>query len=398
MEQMNEFLHAHRPEFKEFVDEICSISPEARTSAIPPSYATPITILKRLPDTSKEGFPSLPYLIDQAREFAALIDVWLDARREMHPNTPMSEELRRFDDLCEESREKARQCLTRAEQAERPSGTLEPKWEELVEQIERKARSRETNEQSSPDTPTVPGSTHTVNSSTSSLADSYFHRNAVPRSSHGASRLAFVSSSPHSPRSPEDEHLEELGSETTTPPGSSSSVWDPGVVSDSNMAPRPSDFDEVDEEAGFGISSTDIGSSIYSLTPTSKRTSTSTSSTPKPNPLITPAHEKRHPGPRSAYSLRRSSDRADISKIVGPRGPGSAHGSGKSSHNAAPEARSIYSLNTSSASQQAIDPAGLSRSPDSRGDGNISRLRLGDLGGVFRKKARDREKEEGRNG
>ena len=397
MEQMNEFLHAHRPEFKEFVDEICSISPEARTSAIPPSYATPITILKRLPDTSKEGFPSLPYLIDQAREFAALIDVWLDARREMHPNTPMSEELRRFDDLCEESREKARQCLTRAEQAERPSGTLEPKWEELVEQIERKARSRETNEQSSPDTPTVPGSTHTVNSSTSSLADSYFHRNAVSRSSHGASRLAFVSSSPHSPRSPEDEHLEELGSETTTPPGSSSSVWDPGVVSDSNMAPRPSDFDEVDEEAEFGISSTDIGSSIYSLTPTSKRTSTSTSSTPKPNPLMTHAYDKRHPGPRSAYSLRRSSDRADISKIVGPRGPGSAHGSGKSSHNAAPEARSIYSLNTSSASQQAIDTAGLSRSPDSRGDGNISRLRLGDLGGVFKKKARDREKEEGRN-
>lgn len=394
MEQMNEFLHAHRPEFKEFVDEICSISPEARTSAIPPSYATPITILKRLPDTSKEGFPSLPYLIDQAREFAALIDVWLDARREIDPNTPMSEELRRFDDLCEESHEKSRQCLTRAEQAERPSGTLEPKWEELVEQMERKARSRETNEPSSPDTPTVPGSTHTVNSSTSSLADSYFHRNAVPRSSYGASRLAFVSHSPHSPRSPEDEPLEELGSETGTPPGSSSSVWDPGVVSDSTLHPRPSEIDEIDEEAELGIPSTDIGSSIYSLTPTSKRTSTS--STPKPIPLITPGYDKRHPGPRSAYSLRRSSDRADISKIVGPRGPGSAPGPRKSSHNAAPPGRSIYSLNTSSTSQHAIDPAELPRSPSSR-DGNSSRLRLGDLGGVFRKKARDREREEGRS-
>lgn len=393
MEQMNEFLHAHRPEFKEFVDEICSISPEARTSAIPPSYATPITIFKRLPDTSKEGFPSLPYLIDQAREFAALIDVWLDARREKDPNTPMSEELRRFNDLCEECREKSRQCLTRAEQAERPSGTLEPKWEELVEQMERKARSRDTNEQSSPDTPTVPGSTHTVNSSTSSLADSYFHRNAVPRSSHGASRLAFVSNSPHSPRSPEDEHLEDLDLETDTAPGSSSSVWDPGVVSDSNLPPRPSEIDEIDEETELGISSTDIGSSIYSLTPTSKRTSTS--STPKPIPPLTPAYDKRPPGPRSAYSLRRSSDRADISKFVGPRGPGSAHASSKGSHDAAPPGRSIYSLNTSSASQQAIDPAGLPRSPGGR-DGNVSRLRLGDLG-LFRKKARDREREGGRS-
>lgn len=393
MEQMNEFLHAHRPEFKEFVDEICSISPEARTSAIPPSYATPITILKRLPDASKEGFPSLPYLIDQAREFAALIDVWLDARREIDPNTRMSEEVRRFDDLCEESREKSRECLTRAEQAERPSGTLEPKWEELVEQMERKARSQEMNEPSSPETPTVPGSTHTVNSSTSSLTDSYFHRNAVPRSSHGASRLAFVSHSPHSPISPEDEPLEELGSETHTPPGSSPSVWDPGVVFDSNLPPRPSEIDEIDEDAEVGISSTDIGSSIYSLTPTSKRTSTS--STPKPIPHITPTYDKRHPGPRSAYSLRRSSDRADISKFVGPRGPSSAHASRKESPNAAPPGRSIYSLDTSSVSQQTIEPAGLPRSPSSR-DGNVSRLRLGDFGGVFRKKAKERGREDGR--
>lgn len=394
MAQMNEFLQAHRPEFKEFVDEICSISPEARTSAIPPSYATPITILKRLPDTSKEGFPSLPYLIDQAREFAALIDVWLDARRELDSNNPMSEELRRFDNLCEVSREKSRQCLSRAEQAERPSGTLEPKWEELVEQMERKARSRERNEQSSPETPTVPGSTHTVNSSTSSLADSYFHRNAIPRSSHGVSRLAFVSNSPHSPISPEEETLEEVRSETDTPPGSSSGVWDPGVISDSNFRPEPSEVDEIGEEADVGISSTDIGSSIYSLTPTSKRTSTS--STPKPTPLVTPAYDTRHPGPRSAYSLRRSSDRADISKYVGPRRPGSAHGSGKHSQNAAPPGRSIYSLNTSSAGQQAVDPADLPRSPGSR-DGNGSRLKLGDLGGVFKKKVRDREKEEGKS-
>ena len=394
MAQMNEFLHAHRQEFKEFVDDICSISPEARTSAIPPSYATPITILKRLPDTSKEGFPSLPYLIDQAKEFAALIDVWLDARREIDHNNPLSEELRRFDDLCEECREQSKECLSRAEQAERPSGMLEPKWEELVQQMERKARSRERNEQSSPETPTVPGTTHTVNSSTSSLADSYFHRSAIPRSSPAVSRLAYVSTSPHSPRSPEEEPLEELRSEADTPPGSSSSVFDPNVVPDSNFPSRPLEIDDIGEEADVSISSTDIGSSIYSLTPTSKRTSTGSNT--KPMPLSTPPYDKRHPGPRSAYSLRRSSDRADISKYVGPRRPGSAHGSGKQSHNATDPGRSIYSLNTPSASQQAIDPAELPRSPSSR-DGNVSRLKLGDLGGVFKKRARDREREDGRS-
>ena len=394
MAQMNEFLHAHRPEFKEFVDEICSISPETRTSAIPPSYTTPITILKRLPDTSKEGFPSLPYLIDQAREFAALIDVWLDARREIDSNNPMSQELKRFDDLCEDAREKSRQCLLGAEQAERPSGSLEPKWEELVQQMERKARSRETNEQSSPDTPTATGTTHTVNSSSSSLADSYFNRNHAPRSSHGASRLAFVSNSPQSPRSPEDELAEDTRSESDTPPGSPSGRWDPGVISDSKVPSRPAEIDETGEEAEPDISSTDIGSSIYSLTPTSTRTNTS--STPKPARLITPTYDKRHPGPQSAYSLRRSSDRADISKYVGPRRPGSAHGPGKNGLNVAVPVRSIYSLNTPSANQQATDAAELPRSPSSR-DGNSSRLKIGDLGGVFKKKPRDREKEEGRS-
>ena len=92
MEPMNAFLTSHRQEFKSFVDELCSISADHRTSTIPPSYATPITILGRLPGTSREGFPSLPYLIDQARECAGLVDVWLDARKEINPNVPMSEE------------------------------------------------------------------------------------------------------------------------------------------------------------------------------------------------------------------------------------------------------------------------------------------------------------------
>jgi len=408
MEPMNAFLTSHRQEFKKFVDDICSISADHRTSTIPPSYATPITILSRLPGTSREGFPSLPYLLDQARECASLVDVWLDARKEINPNTPMSEEIKRFDELCEESRQKSKECLTRAEQAERPSGTLEPKWEELVVQMERKARFREANGNSSPNTPTVEGSIHgstrsdvTENSSTSSLTDSYFAR-TVPSKTHPSTSRLIIPASPTFPRSPDSDRFnEDSEPETDTPPGSSSSVWDPGVLANQRLPPTPSEIDEADLK--MPDDHTAIGSSIYSLTPTSKRTSTSTNSTimpPRHPPLITPSYNRRHAGPRSTYSLRRSSERADISKTVGPRGnvitPQVTRTSreGVRSRDGPPKdstSKSMYRLNMSISSQQATDPAsGTPRSPSSR-DGTGSRLRLGDFGGVFNKKKKERQ-------
>ncbi|MCJ1285088.1 hypothetical protein MMC26_004426 [Xylographa opegraphella] len=139
MEPMNAFLTTHRQDFKEFIDAVCSISSERSTTAIPPSYAAPITILSRLPATSREGFPSLPYLIDQAREFAVLVDMWIEARDEKALEAA-SEEIRTFDYLCEELLLRTRDCLNQAEQAERPSGTLEVKWEELIEQMDRRAK------------------------------------------------------------------------------------------------------------------------------------------------------------------------------------------------------------------------------------------------------------------
>ncbi|MCJ1475121.1 hypothetical protein MMC13_003781 [Lambiella insularis] len=139
MEPMNAFLTSHRQEFKDFVDAVCAISSDRITSAIPPSYATPITILSRLPATSREGFPSLPYLIDQAREFAALVGMWIESRSEESLATA-PEEMKLFDYLCEELLLRTRDCLNQAEQAERPSGILEVKWEELIEQMDRKAR------------------------------------------------------------------------------------------------------------------------------------------------------------------------------------------------------------------------------------------------------------------
>ena len=145
MEPMNAFLTSHRTEFKEFVDAICAISSDQAISTIPPSYATPITVLGRLPPTSREGFLSLPYLLDQAREFSALVAIWCENKAKPstfnnHNPTKPSSVLHRFDALCDALRLHTRNCLDQAEQAERPSSTLALKWEELIEQMDRKAR------------------------------------------------------------------------------------------------------------------------------------------------------------------------------------------------------------------------------------------------------------------
>lgn len=78
MEPMNRFLVGNRSEFKQFVDSVCAIPADRPAPIVTPSYATPIQILGRLPQTSREGFPSLPFLLDHARSFASLIRIWLE--------------------------------------------------------------------------------------------------------------------------------------------------------------------------------------------------------------------------------------------------------------------------------------------------------------------------------
>ncbi|KAF2492343.1 hypothetical protein BU16DRAFT_110923 [Lophium mytilinum] len=141
MEPMNTFLSSHRQEFKSYIDNICSISSASSAlSPIPPSYSTPLAILQRLPPTSREGFPSLPYLIDHARNFAALVDLWLNNTVSSAHNIQQSDgDLLRFHDICTSLHQRTADCLNRAERAERPCSSLSVKWEELVEQLESSA-------------------------------------------------------------------------------------------------------------------------------------------------------------------------------------------------------------------------------------------------------------------
>lgn len=171
MEPMNAFLMQNRESFKTFIDDMCYVpvpltpgdpmSPGASPTYGPGvlsadthlSYTTPMTIMQRLPPTSREGFPSLPYLIDQARAFAELIQLWLEATTLLSNGTEAggsarshaevvaaiqaSEgDLTAFHEICTSLHKRTQECLNRAERAERPNSALSFRWEELIDQLQ----------------------------------------------------------------------------------------------------------------------------------------------------------------------------------------------------------------------------------------------------------------------
>ena len=390
---MNTFLTTRRQEFKDFVDNVCGISPDRAASAIPPSYATPITILSRLPATSREGFPSLPYLIDQARECAGLVEIWLDSRHEIDSSFAWSEDLKRFNSLCELLRQRTKDALSHAEQAERPSGTLAPKWEELVEQMERKSRIREQSAHSSPSTASLHKTSNTVNSSTSSFGDGYFSRNAVPPKRSPPYDVTPATKSPRDvfrSRDEVDETIESEDTDTpTSPPVSSSAVWDPGV-----MHRRPSAIITTATALNPHSNSRDyehslsLSSSTFSLDASTNRANAG--STEPISPLIAPETRDPPSTGKSLYSL--TSPTSSHKHKFSPRSkPGSRDGHEYSSHRQKhePKQKSMYRLPNHNSSSQTADMVSP-RTPSSR-DGKEKGFTFADFGSVFRKKTKERE-------
>ena len=171
MEPMNAFLTQNRETFKDFIEGMCYVpsplsastftSSTSSSPTYPPgavsaethlSYTTPMTIMQRLPLTSREGFPSLPYLIDQARAYAELVQLWLEAttamsaasettasaksHAEMIAAIKASEsDLLAFHEICTTLHKRTQECLNRAERAERPNSALSFRWDELLDQL-----------------------------------------------------------------------------------------------------------------------------------------------------------------------------------------------------------------------------------------------------------------------
>lgn len=135
MEPMNRFLTSHRQGIKDFIDNICSIPAEHNIYALPASYSTPVTILTRLLPTSREGFPSLPYLIDHPRNFAALIKLWLDATTHYVAPPHLDSELLEFHELCLSLQRRTDDCILKAEEADRGADQISLQWDDLAEPL-----------------------------------------------------------------------------------------------------------------------------------------------------------------------------------------------------------------------------------------------------------------------
>ncbi|KAF1972775.1 hypothetical protein BU23DRAFT_158370 [Bimuria novae-zelandiae CBS 107.79] len=273
MEPMNSFLSSHRQELKSYLDNICSISSMTSPAPpIPPSYSTPLAILQRLPPTSREGFPSLPYLVDHARNFAALVDLWLENTRSTAPSIETTDgDLLKFHQICVALKERTTDCLNRAERAERPSSSLSVKWEELVEQLQGSASfdsSRGTatknrsaiREDGRESLPTSPGTGDEQTSSSSTSTPVTMKSVRPPRNRHqqhpsiSASASSFTSTTsntvnmPFPPKVPRDAGYapslpDSFSQSASTNPSASASTAEetpPGSSDGLHMAPPPS--------------------------------------------------------------------------------------------------------------------------------------------------------------
>ncbi|KAI9818657.1 MAG: hypothetical protein M1826_001338 [Phylliscum demangeonii] len=116
MEPMNNHLVVHRGEFREFIDWICSVpSDQVPSPAAPVSYTTPMNIFARLPPSHREGYPSLPYLIDEARVYASLVELWMGAQPDANSlHAAGGDDLLKFHDLCRSLQHRAAQCVAKA--------------------------------------------------------------------------------------------------------------------------------------------------------------------------------------------------------------------------------------------------------------------------------------------
>lgn len=137
MEHMNKFLGQQRQSFKDFIDHVCSVSADRNPIIVPASYSTPIMILAKLSPNGREGFPSLPYLIDHQRNYAALVKLWLDLHHPAAADSHVFEgELGQFHELCLELQNRSDECMAQLDMV-RASENASDNTDELVENFDR---------------------------------------------------------------------------------------------------------------------------------------------------------------------------------------------------------------------------------------------------------------------
>ncbi|KAI0911273.1 hypothetical protein F4823DRAFT_623642 [Ustulina deusta] len=102
--------------FKNFIDQLCSIPSDRYPNIVPASYSTPVMILGRLSPQGREGFPSLPYLIDHQRNYAALVKLWVESHNASSADSHVFEgELGEFHTLCVGLQHRSDECMAQVE-------------------------------------------------------------------------------------------------------------------------------------------------------------------------------------------------------------------------------------------------------------------------------------------
>lgn len=131
MEPMNKFLGTATPEFKNFIDKTCSFSSTQPTYR-DPQYQASTQIRNRLPALSREGLPTLPFLLDLPKLDSMLVDIWVDNAPNDLNETDVEESVKEFHKMCLELKQRTKDCMIHAERAEEPDQKLEKRWQQML--------------------------------------------------------------------------------------------------------------------------------------------------------------------------------------------------------------------------------------------------------------------------
>lgn len=131
MEPMNRFLSAATPEFKRFIDEICSWD-ATQSIQHEPQYQAAVQVKPRLSPLSRQGLPTLPFLLDAPKSMATLIELWVDNAPSNIVDTGIDECVQNFHKTCLKIRQRTQECMAKAEGAQEPNTELEGQWQRML--------------------------------------------------------------------------------------------------------------------------------------------------------------------------------------------------------------------------------------------------------------------------
>lgn len=131
MEPMNKFLVAAAPEFRKFIEEFCSWK-AVQGPHHEPQYQAASQVKLRLPPLSREGLPTLPYLLDAPGSLATLVDLWTKHAPANIGEKGVDDCVRIFHNQCLELQQRTNECMAEAERAQEPNSKLERQWQKML--------------------------------------------------------------------------------------------------------------------------------------------------------------------------------------------------------------------------------------------------------------------------